>query len=53
MKFCTWASIGLTINASISLIISVIDPTPEGRQFFLEGMLQGLMAMHFYDWSKK
>jgi hypothetical protein len=50
MKFYFGAAIILAINASISATISIIDGD---RQFFVEGMLMGLMAMHFYDWGKK
>jgi hypothetical protein len=54
MKNMCWGiSIGFAVNASLSILISMVDPSPEGRQYFAEGMLMGLMAMHFLDWSKE
>jgi len=54
MKSMLWGiSVGFAINATLSIIISIADPSHEGRQFFTNGMLMVLASMHFYDWSKK
>jgi hypothetical protein len=50
MKFYSAAAFILAINAGISITISMID---SDRQFFVEGMLMGLAAMHLSDWGKK